>query len=441
MATAAEAGWHESRYNLRAPSPDGHSTIIANLLKSTCTVYDPLEVALLSELDALDEDNPIIERFAKNGIIANFDEREAIDFMGGADCEKPQSIDLTICPTMACNFACPYCCENHVAGKMSKAVQDDIVDLARRMQDASGVADIQVTWLGGEPLLAPDVIESLSIRLAALAVERGGTYQADMFSNGYLLTQDIVDMLARCQLKAVAISIDGIGADHDATRSLADGGPTFDAIVANLRDSQIPFKVAVRHNVHAGNIDTADEVRAFVESVARESGNDLRYCAVPLISNENALTRDCNMKFLEGPADGQLGIIEEDERLVPARGKRCGAQCPHTVAIDEMGNLYQCYEAVGDRRLSFATALDWHPAAPLETAHSPNILATYLSAVTPRDDLECRECAWLPICAGGCPHKRLFEGRKCARIPFKNDPESYVLALNERMSKARVKGV
>lgn len=46
--------------------------------------------------------------------------------------------------------------------QMSPAVQDDVVTLAGRMLDMSHAKSLSVTWFGGEPLLAPDVIESLS---------------------------------------------------------------------------------------------------------------------------------------------------------------------------------------------------------------------------------------------------------------------------------------
>ena len=37
------------------------------------------------------------------------------------------------------------------------------------------------------------------------------------------------------------------------------------------------------------------------------------------------------------------------------------------------------------------------------------------------------------MCAGGCPHKRLFGERQC--VAFRDDPESYVLALHARIEK------
>ena len=151
-------------------------------------------------MEELDENHPAIERFARRGVIANFDERAAVEFLGRAACASPYAIGLTICPTMGCNFNCPYCFEDHFARKMSASVQDDVVALAGRMLDASRTKDVHVTWFGGEPLLAPDVIESLSGRLMALAEERGGRYEASIVTNGYLLTQDIADMLGRLKV-------------------------------------------------------------------------------------------------------------------------------------------------------------------------------------------------------------------------------------------------
>lgn len=74
---------------------------------------------------------------------------------GGAVC-------ITICPTLACNFECPYCFEDRGRGKMAPEIQDDIVRLAERMLDASKAKKLAITWFGGEPLMATDVIEALS---------------------------------------------------------------------------------------------------------------------------------------------------------------------------------------------------------------------------------------------------------------------------------------
>ena len=107
--TAGQAGWHASRYNMMARVPDSKNVAIANLFKGNCAEYTPIEMYLLSVIEELDENHPIIDRFAKRGVIANFDERAALETMGRAACAAPHAIGLSICPTMGCNFDCPYC--------------------------------------------------------------------------------------------------------------------------------------------------------------------------------------------------------------------------------------------------------------------------------------------------------------------------------------------
>ncbi|MBQ9004410.1 MAG: radical SAM protein, partial [Eggerthellaceae bacterium] len=363
--TAGEAGWHVSRYNLFAKVPDTKMTAIANLYAGNCAEYTPIEMYLLSVLEELDEHHPVIERFAQRGIISNFDERAALETMGRGACAGTKSVSLTICPTMGCNFDCPYCFEDHFARKMSAEVQDDVAALAERMMDAAHAKDISVTWFGGEPLLACDVIEALSERLQALVEERGGEYHAGIITNGYLLSQDVADMLGRCKVTSAQITIDGLGATHDATRHLAGGGPTFDRIIGNLRDAKLPFSVQVRHNVHDGNRHEMDELQDFVNKLAEESGNDLAYYPAPVSGSEVADERGEQVGLLCANDESEVSVRQEAGRFARGRGHYCGAHAIWSVGIDERGNLQKCWEAVDKPQLSFGTAHDWDPSNPL----------------------------------------------------------------------------
>ena len=431
--TAGEAGWHASRYNLFARVPGTKMVAIANLFKGNCAEYTPIETYLLSVIEELDENHPIIERFARRGIIARCDERAALETMGRAACAMTQGIGLTICPTMGCNFDCPYCFEDHGRGKMSPEVQDDVVALAERMLDAASEKNVHVSWFGGEPLLAPDVIESLTERLRKLAEDRGGKYAASIITNGYLLTQEIADMLGRCGVSSAQITIDGLGATHDATRHLTNGGPTFDRIVANLRDIKLPFRVSVRHNVHAGNRAEIDALKEFIEKLAKESGNKLGYYPAPVSGSDTADERGKQVGLLCGSDESEVSLRQEASRFAKGRGHYCGAHNIWSVGVDDKGNLQKCWEAVDKPWISFGTAHDWNPADPLTTASHPDNLTMYLNTAAPVPDEECRECVWLPICVGGCPHRRIFDGRHC--IAFKDEPESYVLALHARIGE------
>ena len=432
--TAAEAGWHISNYNLTACDPETGRTVIANLMAGSCEAYSPLELFLLNSLDRIDEHHPIVNLLSRRGLICNYDELAAFEAFGRIECAKRSRVGLVICPTMGCNFDCPYCFENHRPGKMSPEVQDDVVALAERMLDASATQDLDVTWFGGEPLLATDVIESLSERLIALVEGRGGSYRAGIITNGYLLTQDVADMLERVHVSPVQVTLDGLAASHDATRPLAGGGPTFEHIVSNLRENRLPFRISIRHNVHKDNLADVEPLRALVARISEESGNELYYYPARVHESDAADMRGCGTSVLCGVSDVDVAIARDAERFTHTKGIHCGVHSIRGVCIDASGRLHMCRETVDKPELSFGTAHDWDPTNPLVTASTRDNLTCYLSGGAPLADPECRACVWLPQCAGGCPYQRLF-GRGRACVPYRDNAQDFVLAVYEKKSK------
>ncbi len=432
--TAGEAGWRLSRYNLLAKIEGTGKVAVANLFRGTCGAYSPAELYLLDILETLPEYHPILDRFAKRGLIVNFDEIEALKAMQGIACATGGTVSLTICPTMGCNFDCPYCFENHKSGIMTSGVQNDVVAFAGRMLDTFGAKELFVTWFGGEPLLAMDVIEVLSERLITLAEKKGAAYSADIITNGYLLTQNVVDILKKCRVQTAQVTLDGLGAAHDATRHFAGGGPTFEQITKNLRMLRLPFRVSVRHNVHQSNADQIEPLRDFVESLAKESGNDIVYYASPVSGNDTAEKRGSQVQLLCGSLDGEVGISKDALRFRAGGTHYCGASILSCIGIDEQGRLYKCWEDMDKPEHSFGSASQWDPRNPIATADSPDQLTVWLNLTLPTSDAECMNCKWLPACSGGCPARRIYyRERPC--LPYRNTPEKYVLALYERLKE------
>lgn len=428
--TAGEAGWHISRYNLSLDLPEKKRRVIVNLFDGSCAEYSPLETYLMSVLDEISADHPIIERLAKRGVIANFDELTALDALGRMGCCSSQSVDLTICPTMGCNFNCPYCFENHYPGKMQNEVQNDVAELADRMMRANHAESLMVTWFGGEPLMAPEIIESLSAKLIALADKYQAKYKAGIITNGYLLTPENIQILENARVSIAQITLDGIGAAHDATRHLVNGDPTFERIVSNLR-RPIPFKVSIRHNIHEGNRNEGDKLKSFIYNLAKDSGNNLEYYPAPVSGTYTAEERGTQLDLLGENDLCMLGMQRDVRQFTPGNGTYCGVHDFWTVCIDEKGRLNKCWENVDKPELCFGNAHDWDPMDPIRTASKPDNLTMFLNSADPLNDQECRNCIWLPTCKGGCPYQRLFRKRSC--VPYRNDPEAYVREMHKHL--------
>lgn len=431
--TASEAGWHVSRYNLYAKVPGTNNIAIFNTYRSSCAEYTPMEAFVMGALDEVSANHPLIDRLAKRGVIANFDEREAHESHNRLTCATALAgaISVTICPTMACNFECPYCFSKHGASKMSKEVQDDVVALVGRMLDAAAAKMLAITWFGGEPLLALDVIEALSPRLIALAEEHGCEYRAWVFTNGYLLSPEVVETFGRCKIKRVHIPFDGLGATNDATRRLVGGGPTFDRIIENLDLLKPPIRTLIRANTHEGNVHELDELKALVLDRAKKAGNRVDFYAASLVDVSPIDDFDNPMAALAYHGD-KVSLRPETRHVPVGVDHCCGARNLWMLGIDDGGRLYKCCgKAIGHPEFAYGTAHDWDPAFPLDTASNPDMLSKYLNTSTPSPQERCYECVWLPLCGGSCPHLRLFGKHGCP--PYRRDPEAFVLAMLARI--------
>ena len=107
------------------------------------------------------------------------DEMNKIKYLTLLKRNNNEGLILTINPTLACNFACSYCFEKqHQNIFMSDAIENKIVNFISQHENAKL---LNVTWFGGEPLLAFNRIVSLTRKMQALGLK----YKAGMITNGY----------------------------------------------------------------------------------------------------------------------------------------------------------------------------------------------------------------------------------------------------------------
>jgi hypothetical protein len=141
------------------------------------------------------------------------------------------AVNLTILPTFSCNLTCPYCFIRKKPGIMTPKVADAIAEWVKRAFRPKRW--LNVTWFGGEPLLAKGVITRLTKSLADVCREWRGGYTADLISNGYYLDQ-IIDNIENWGLRSVQVTLDGDREPHDALRRRRQGGGTFDRVAENI---------------------------------------------------------------------------------------------------------------------------------------------------------------------------------------------------------------
>ena len=423
--------WHLSKYTLFYHPPDYNFLVAVNLMKGTQTILLPEELPQLMNFKRLDRKGNLFQRFKKQGLIVNYNELDLLQTMHNKSLFY-DTVNLTICPTLNCNFDCPYCFEKHIPGMMSEETQDKIVDFSKKMLKNLKANRLNISWYGGEPLLGYKIIENLSNKLIELCKEENIFYSATIITNGYLLTQEIVDMLAEKQVKSYQITIDGIDTTHDKTRRLKNGDGTFKKIIENLLSLKIQGHINIRHNVHKNNIDEVNILKKLLKNISNQSGNKIVY--YPAVVADNAPEkREGQVDFLTEEEQCDLIVFQKDGIFYPGRAFFCGAQTLNCVTIDNEGNLYKCWEDVGEIKRSFGNLDYWNPSNPFYSCSNLDILIEYLNLIPQNVDEECKECIWLPMCCGGCPSKRFYHNKNC--IVFKTNPDKYLSKITENIIK------
>lgn len=314
-------------------------------------------------------------------------------------------ISLTICPTLACNFRCLYCFEQSQDDKevMSAETMDSLI---AKLKGFGSAKDIIVTWYGGEPTLAFDIVKSLTERFLALDI----TYNnASMVTNGYLLDRKKIDQLNDLRITHIQITLDGPAAIHDRRRVLRGGGPTFQRILNNvdaLMNSSFEGLCQIRVNVDKNNLNEYAELRS--DLMERFKGRKLSVYGAPVDTCAAvSYDRGCRICASEwGDFNTQLyhasGIVPRDGLYPPTKWFNvCAANHRNGYVVGPSGELYKCWDHVGRPQMSVGNV---HLEDPIT---NPELVALYSLRTNPFEDPVCLACSVFPICGGGCVNKRL----------------------------------
>ena len=393
---------------------NGISCALAEIDENFEQIYNRLEDIDYEQLSAK-------EKELADNMLAGFyiipdctDELALLKFRNYRGKYSSDYLSLVIAPTMACNFACPYCFENPKPGVMRQEVQDKLVEIVR--VNAERKKPIHITWYGGEPLLAKNVVFSLSEKFIKICEENNVEYSSQVITNGYLLSTNDIPLFKKFKIKEIQITIDGPRDIHNQRRFLKakpqEG--SFDVIIDNVRMMKAnEFIISLRVNIDKENIESTKELILYLKEVGL-SGLFINFGHVAPYTDVNQNIKGSCLSMGEYSKESlqlQEFLFENgfDASRFPyypgIKANYCGADSISAFVIDNEGYKYKCWNEVGDISMSVGNIL-WD----IEM-YTDEMLAREVSYMTwtPFDHEECRDCFTLPICMGGCPYsgKRL----------------------------------
>ena len=190
---------------------------------------------------------------------------------------SPKNLSLILVPMNDCCFRCVYCWERFDKSIMSDLTQENIINFIKR--NISQYTGVHVSWFGGEPLMALDIIENISSQVIDICKRHKKPYTSNMITNGYLLNLNTFKRLQKCNVLSYQVSLDGLKETHDKQRPLINGKGSYETIVNNLVEisSHIKssmYKFTIRSCTTAEMVEDIPEILKYFSN---NFGHDARF--------------------------------------------------------------------------------------------------------------------------------------------------------------------
>jgi len=388
--------------------------VSAELLKAinTDTLTDA-ERSTLSRLEVLADD-----------LLA---EQEEMHSLVSRTNQRSNKFSATVVLNLDCNLACPYCYEDHFRGKyyMAPATARLLVETIIREQIERG-RNIKLQFYGGEPLLSLPMIHEIAGPLLAAAQDKGTSFSFTLTTNGTLLTRKVVEELLPLGLSGAVLTLDGPAEIHDQQRPFVSGKGSFAAIVANIKETYDLLDLQVGGNFRRDNYQDFPLMldHLLAEGLSPEKLGMVKF--EPIVPKSGrAVDRDSHSgcAFGSEPWVTEAAVFLRGETL--KRGfasfkptmAACVIEFENNLVVNYDGSLYKCPAFMGWPELSVGTLAE----GIKDYSVSHNL------AVWHND--ECLDCAYLPLCFGGCRLNPLLKNGSINEVDCRR--EFYDVALEQ----------
>jgi uncharacterized protein len=439
-----------SLFNVRVPLPQDGAVFLFNTFSDAQAIVPNELVALLDRLDALSdageglawlsaEERDALEELSDNGFVvtSRVEERRAVEAHFREVRQSTDTLRVTVLTTLQCNFACNYCYQgdhgdwNLVADKMTLETAARVAVWLEARIDEVRPKKLALMFFGGEPLLNLPVMYYLAERAHTLGRERGVPLSITMVTNGLLLSRDIVERLVPLGLAGIKVTLDGDRETHNRLRPLRGGQGTFDKIVRNIGLVADLCAISIGGNFDMESAESYPELLAFLESqsfapaIAKVAFKPIiRTPEAPREQRRGGLRGGISLTAVDAsgtPLNGTCmtvagaavssgcdacNLLDEKMAWLREETKRrgfptvdgihmgpCEIHRDHSYTVGPDGALYACPGFTGEKGQAVGH-IDGRQDARLSEARSAfERLAAWK---------ECHDCAFIPVCAGGC---------------------------------------
>ncbi|MDD2539718.1 MAG: geopeptide radical SAM maturase [Desulfuromonadaceae bacterium] len=316
-----------------------------------------------------------------------------------------KTFTATVVLTLDCNLACPYCFEDHFRGNFSMNEETTQLLTAHiKREHIDDGRDVELRFYGGEPLMAIPLLKRIAGFLIEAATAAGTKFSCSLTTNATLLTRTAVEELLPFGLKSAQITLDGPKRIHNRQRPFVSGHGSFTTIVDNIRSVYELITIKPGGNFTRGNYRKFPEMldALLMAGIDPKKIGPIQFAPIhPKSGGHAPHSSSCAIGNEPWLIEANLFLREETLRRGFAVDKPhmgvCMIELTNNIVVNYDGSLYKCPALMGWPEFAVGTLVDG--IIDYRESHKLDIW---------KND-ECLECAYLPLCFGGCRFFRKLE--------------------------------
>ncbi|MFC2101200.1 radical SAM protein [Bacteroidota bacterium] len=341
-----------------------------------------------------------------------------------------KSIVFGITPTMKCNYSCTYCFQKNIKEKnhMTAKTQSELINFYK--EHIKNTEDIHIEWFGGEPLTGFSILINLSNSFIDIAVQCDKKYSASIITNGHLLSKKKIDSFNKLRINKIQVTLDGLPTTFAKRKSISLINANhhyehiFNMLFLMLEKS---INVYLRINVDRRN---AHELYWIIDELQKRG---LKYTNLKLglgwIKGDNTLADCLDQEIL---TTSEFEMLENEFILYCLNSGfttdikpslidyPCIAVKSNSYMIDSDGDIYKCAPLTGLKENSIGNVNNFENIRKVSDSN-------WYIKFDPYENLNCKNCEFIPICMGACPrmHNQEYQKECPLKRRFKNRINRY----------------
>lgn len=310
---------------------------------------------------------------------------------------------LTINPTLSCNFKCWYCYEKHPSQSQMNAdilerVKKHISLVIQKIQPPT----FHLGFFGGEPLLHYSNVVYPILNHLNKECEKYHIKSSIAFtSNGYLLTNKMIDEMAKLKVHSFQITLDGDKESHNQVRYPYQGADSFTRIVENIKTLlKKDIWVVLRINYTAQSLKGTQSISENFKDLTPKEKEKFQVDYQRVWQDRDSYSEDLKALLEECIESFEKKGINVTYSVMNQVWNSCYADKQNQAVINYNGLVYKC------------TARDFNEKNSLGYLNEEGNIIWNQQKLNYRTNIRlskqiCRNCRIAPLCGGTCAQRIL----------------------------------